>query len=176
VTSGLPPDAPTDVYDAYVEYVPEEPPDSERGLDLPAILALRSKQGVPPSPAPLSQPSSVIEGDKPPVASVTPSPSQSVAPALPKSNRTTTHDCRRIGAWGDVCVYSDMCYDGTYLYYFSPGEPCVGHTGTCRTVYNDGDIMEGIILPQHDVADVNIKPVPFNGGIHRLICRDVPLQ
>lgn len=166
VTSGESHNVQGDVYDAYFQYEPEEPPDSERGLDLPAILALRGKQvdlRVSASPTPQLEESHIVEAEV--AQKISPSPSQSASSLPPKHNLSTKHDCRRIGAWGDVCVYDNMCYDGTYLYYFTPGEPCVGHSGSCRTIYNDGDIMEGIILPQRDVAGVDVKPVPFNGGV-----------
>ncbi len=98
--------------------------------------------GVPrTSNAPSSSPTPVPAGDAP---------------------LTTVHNCRRMGSWGDVCSYKDICYDGRTFYFFTP-DGCTD-PATCGVFYEDADLREGLIYPAYPVKEALGARFPFNGG------------
>lgn len=73
-------------------------------------------------------------------------------------------DCRRLGAWGDICVYDDVCYDGRVLYMFDEDKGAKGDPLQAPPFHCDGDLLEGLILPRRENADFREHRLPLNGG------------
>lgn len=75
------------------------------------------------------------------------------------------YDCRRLGAWGDICTYRNMCYDGKVFYFLSKGGCGVDALDNCGVWYEDADLKEGLIYPSYPVKPVDKNTrFPFNGG------------
>jgi hypothetical protein len=74
----------------------------------------------------------------------------------------STYNCRRMGAWGDICTYENVCYDGSFLYFLEPG--AAQHPKDTAAFYCDADLYEGLIFPRREGHDRRENRLPFNGG------------
>lgn len=121
-----------------------------------------------PSAAPAAVAAAVRVSASSTTLTASPAPSRSpvVAPAsTPSTPVYTVTDCRRMGAWGDVCTYENLCHDGTAFFFLVPRGGCNGSVGTsCPTFYEDADLKEGLIFPKHPVKSTRRLTFPFNGG------------
>jgi hypothetical protein len=68
-----------------------------------------------------------------------------------------------MGAWGDVCTYENVCYDGSFLYFLEPGAARLPKE--TAAFYCDGDLYEGLIFPRREDHDRQEHRLPFNGGV-----------
>ena len=76
---------------------------------------------------------------------------------------TSSFLCRRMGWWGDVCTYTNVCYDGRVFYFLEAGG-CTGSLKDCPEFYEDSDLYEGLIHPEREPSEAAEQPFPFNGG------------
>ena len=78
----------------------------------------------------------------------------------------TKIDCRRMGAWGDICVYHDVCYDATTFYFLrdSVRDDCRANHTQCGHFYGEADLKTGRVYPLRQPPDINRAVFPFNGG------------
>lgn len=75
----------------------------------------------------------------------------------------TTWKCYRMGAWGDVCVYNNICFDGSFWTFLDPTSENV-NLGAPPTVFGRRDMLEGYLVPYRRVPDVDDQTFPFNSG------------
>jgi hypothetical protein len=52
---------------------------------------------------------------------------------------TTRSQCASMGSWGDVCVYEDVCFDGTHWLFVDPSLP----SGNLRQTFSLTSVLPG---------------------------------
>ena len=80
----------------------------------------------------------------------------------------TTWNCRRMGAWADVCTYENVCYDGGAVYFLGWPGGCERDFASCEPIYEEVDLKEGLVYPmrRERISEAgSVTPsFPLNGG------------
>lgn len=113
----------------------------------------RPRQAVTWTPA--------VDGSAPaPPLGATADGQESPAPAVPAAPGPvrSSFACRRMDAWGDVCIYRDVCFplgdqaanrpDGGMRFFWGPE----GNTAGYRAPFPLGDVQTGYVAPRERVS------------------------
>jgi hypothetical protein len=82
-------------------------------------------------------------------------------------NVMSTKKCTRIGAWSDVCVYKNMCFDKVAWYLIGDagaGQKFGDYAAHTKMHYPANDFKTGIVYPVRPVPPDDYGFFPFNGG------------
>lgn len=92
-------------------------------------------------------------------------------PAAPSNDGptefTTRSQCASMGSWGDVCVYEDVCFDGTHWLFVDPSLPSgnLRQTFSLTSVLPDNDLLPGYLFPGGNPGRRQVSNhFPLNAG------------
>ncbi len=83
------------------------------------------------------------------------------------SGLRTTHKCVRIAAFGDACVYENICYDpaSAFWFQFDP-DANLNKRSPDPVTYGITDFKTGVVYPRSTIPapDPSKETSPYNGG------------
>jgi hypothetical protein len=80
------------------------------------------------------------------------------------SSLRTQWRCYRMSAWGDVCVYDNICFDGVH-FTFLDRRSLNMNASSAMTEFGVKDMQEGTLVPTRRVESVATERFPFNSGV-----------
>lgn len=77
----------------------------------------------------------------------------------------TRRKCYRMGAWGDICKYENMCFDGHVWTMLDPRSKNMDPASE-YDVDAPRDMLEGYLVPSRPVPSEKTITFPFNSSKH----------